>query len=37
MSVLAAANPTGAVMTYVFPLTMFLCVGLWGYFQHSRR
>jgi len=26
-------NPTGDVLTFVFPVTLFLGVLLWGYFQ----
>jgi len=35
MNEIAAGMPTGAVLTYVFPLTFFLLVLLWGYF--ARR
>lgn len=37
MLVLAAANPTGNVMTYVFPVVLFLAVAAWSFFQYSRR
>jgi hypothetical protein len=33
MAELAAANPTGDVLTFVFPVVVFLSVMLWGFFQ----
>lgn len=37
MLVLAASNPSGSVMTYVFPVVLFLAVAAWSFFQYSRR
>ena len=37
MNILATATPAGNVMTYVFPVTMFVAVVVWGYFQRSKR
>jgi hypothetical protein len=37
MNMLATATPAGNVMTYVFPLTMFVAVVVWGFFQRSKR
>ncbi len=37
MNMLAAATPAGNVMTYVFPVTMFVAVVVWGFFQRSKR
>lgn len=38
MTILAdAARSSAAVMTYVFPLFVFLGVLLWVFFQRSRR
>lgn len=37
MNVLASANPTGDVMTWVFPVVLFVGVMIWGFFQRSRR
>ncbi len=33
MNLIAAGAPTGAVLTYVFPLVFFLGVSLWFYLQ----
>jgi hypothetical protein len=33
MDELAAANPTGDVLTFVLPVAIFLAVLLWGFFQ----
>ncbi len=30
---MAASNATGAVLTFVLPVSVFLAVLLWGYFQ----
>ena len=35
--IVLAANPSGAVMTFVFPVTLFACVVGWAFFQFSRR
>jgi hypothetical protein len=37
MNILATASPAGNVMTYVFPVTMFVAVVVWGFFQRSKR
>jgi hypothetical protein len=37
MNVLATANPAGNVMTFVFPVLLFVGVVVWGFFQRSRR
>ena len=37
MIVLASANPAGSVMTFAFPVTLFVCVVVWAIFQFSRR
>ena len=37
MSTLATATPAGNVMTYVFPVLMFVGIVVWGFFQRSRR
>lgn len=33
MHTLAAKNPTGDVLSYVFPVAVFLGALLWGFFQ----
>jgi len=37
MLVLAASNPAGSDMTYIFPVVMFVCIVVWAIFQYSRR
>jgi hypothetical protein len=37
MNTLATATPAGNVMTFVFPVTIFVGVVVWGFFQRSRR
>ena len=37
MSTLATATPAGDVMTFVFPVGLFVGIVVWGYFQRSRR
>ena len=37
MSTLATATPAGNVMTFVFPLALFVGIVAWGYFQRRRR
>jgi hypothetical protein len=34
---LAAANPAGAVLTYVFMVALFIGVLLWGFFSRKGR
>jgi hypothetical protein len=37
MLVLAAANPAGSDLTFIFPVVLFACVTIWAIFQYSRR
>ncbi len=37
MGEIAAANPAGAVLTYTFLVSLFLCVLLWGFFSRKGR
>lgn len=37
MNILATATPAGNVMTFAFPVALFVGVAIWGYFQRSRR
>jgi|GEM_PF-1873579 len=37
MSILASTTPAGNVMTFVFPVALFVGVVVWGFFQRSKR
>jgi len=34
---LIAAAPAGNVLTFVFPVGLFVGIALWAFFQRSRR
>ena len=37
MSTIATASPAANVMTFVFPVALFVGIVVWGYFQRTRR
>jgi|BarGraIncu00222A_1022003.scaffolds.fasta_scaffold48716_3 hypothetical protein len=37
MSTLATATPAGNVLTFAFPVALFVGIVVWGYFQRTRR